>query len=315
VDTAAASREAGEPTASCESSPLSGTVWYAYTPATGGSISASIINAAFSTLLAAYTGDSLASLTEIGCRTYGGLTFHADAGTTYYFQAAGLSGQGGSLTFHLETAPAPMAGFYFYPSDPSMYDTVQFSDSSYDPGGAGIQSQAWDFGDGATATDCCPTHRYARDGDYTVQLTVTTMDGRTGATSQLLPVRTHDVTIVRFETPQSASAGQTRYISVDIKNSRYPETVTVELHKSVPGGFQSFGTLTQFVPVRPPDRATRFGFTYTFTSDDADVGRVIFKAVATLVGARDALPADNEAIAPPTQVSSAFLVFLPVLAR
>jgi hypothetical protein len=30
---------------------------------------------------------------------------------------------------------------------------------------------------------------------------------------------------------------------------------------------------------------------------------VTFKAVATIVGARDALPADNEAIAAPTRVS------------
>ena len=46
-----------------------------------------------------------------------------------------------------------------------------------------------------------------------------------------------------------------------------------------------------------------FGFSYTFTADDAQIGKVTFRAVAVISGARDALPADNEAIAPPTKVS------------
>ena len=41
VDTSAATRQAGEPGPSCASGTLSGTVWYAYTPAASGSVSAS----------------------------------------------------------------------------------------------------------------------------------------------------------------------------------------------------------------------------------------------------------------------------------
>jgi hypothetical protein len=33
---------------------------------------------------------------------------------------------------------------------------------------------------------------------------------------------------------------------------------------------------------------------YTFTAADARIGKVTFKVIANLVGARDALPADNE---------------------
>lgn len=303
VDTAGASLQAGEPTPSCVSpGDLTGTVWYAFTPAASGSVSARI-DAPFSTAVAAYTGDSLDSLAEVGCRSFWGiLTFRADAGTTYYFQVGNLFGTGGSLTFNLDVTPAPEASFFFDPGDPSLFDTIQFFDSSFDPGEVGIESQAWEFGDGATATGCCPTHQYASDGDYTVQLTVTTFDGRTASTSQLVHVETHDVAITRFAAPQAAHSGQTRRISVDVNSKRRSENVEVQLFKSVPGGFQFFGSLTQFVPVRPSNRTTQFNFSYTFTSDDASIGKVTFKAVAIIHEARDALPADNEAIASPTRV-------------
>lgn len=306
MDITAATTEAGEPTPSCAifNGPVNKTAWLAFTPATNGSISASVFNTPFSPVVAAYTGTALNSLTEIGSRCFGGkLTFHANAGATYYFQVAGLFGQGGSMEFRLEVTPPPVANFGFSPGDPSAFDTVQFFDNSFDPGEVGFQSQAWDFGDGATGTGCCPIHRYAADGDYTVQLTVTTFDGRTASTSQTLQVRTHDVAITKFATPKSASAGQTRQITIGVRNSRYPETIRVELFKSVPGGFQFIGFLDQFVPVRSGNRTTDVSFSYTFTSDDASVGKVTFKAVATLLGARDALPADNEAISSPTKVS------------
>ena len=62
------------------------------------------------------------------------------------------------------------------------------------------------------------------------------------------------------------------------------------------------GALTQHVSVRPGNRTTMFDFSYTFTSADATLGEITFKAVATILNARDALPGDNEAIAPPTKV-------------
>ncbi len=302
VDTSAATREAGEPTASCAYSNQSGTAWYAFMATTSGSVSAYISNPSVTPMVAAYTGSSLAGLTQLGCRNYGRLTFHVDAGNTYYFQVSGLYDQGGSLQFNLEVAPSPVAGFYFYPGDPSAFDTVQFYDNSYDPGEVGFQSWTWNFGDGATDTVPYPAHRYATDGVYTVQLTVTTVDGRTASTSQVVQVRTHDVAITKIGAPQAASAGQTRQITVEIRNNKYPETVQVQLFKSVPGGFQFVGSYSQSVPVRPSNRTTTFSFNYTFTSDDASAGKVTFKAVASIVNARDAWPADNEAIASPTKV-------------
>lgn len=306
VDATAATAESGEPFDSgCGAAPPSATVWYAFTSSIGESVTTS--TGGFFSNLRVYTGSSLSSLTEVTCNNGGAPhTFRANANTTYFFQIFPTNPLGGGrLSFHLQVAPPPVASFTFFPGDPSVFDTVQFIDQSFDPGNTGmIPSQEWDFGDGATATGCCPIHRYAVDGDYAVQLTVTTVDGRTASTSQVVQVRTHDVAITKFTVPQAASAGQTRQITVGVNNNRYPETVQVQLFKSVAGGgFQEIGNLTQSVPVRGANRTTPFSFNYTFTSDDAAIGKVTFKAVANLVSARDALPADNEAIASPTKVS------------
>ena len=77
----------------------------------------------------------------------------------------------------------------------------------------------------------------------------------------------------------------------------------VELLKSIPGGFQSIASTEQNIPVRAGNRTTAVGLSYTFTSADAVMGKVTFKSVVSIVNARDALPADNEAIASPTKVS------------
>jgi hypothetical protein len=44
---------------------------------------------------------------------------------------------------------------------------------------------------------------------------------------------------------------------------------------------------------QPINRATNFSFSYTFTNDDAIMGKVTFRAVASLVGTTDALPLDH----------------------
>ncbi len=300
-----AGTESGEQTPSCAVfyGPVNETVWYSFTPAQTQSITARIGNASISTVVAAYSGSSVSGLTELGCVVFGGnVTFRAQAGTTYHFLVGGLFGQGGQVEFRLEVTPPPVANLYYYPSDPSAFDVVQFIDQSYDPGGVGFASLEWTFGDGTTGTGSYPTHHYAADGDYTVQHSVTTPDGRSASTSQPVLVRTHDVAITRFSAPIAGIVGQTRQITVGLNSRRYPETVEVQLFKSVPGGYQLVGSLTNSVPVRASNRTTDFSFSYTFSNADAQIGKVTFKAVANLLGARDALPADNEAIAPPTKI-------------
>jgi len=97
-------------------------------------------------------------------------------------------------------------------------------------------------------------------------------------------------------------AGTTVPVTVHVANARLPETVEVDVLKSTPFGFEFVGTTTQQVPVRKANQTTDFKFNYTFTTADAAIGKVTFKAVASLVGARDALPTDNEAISAATKV-------------
>ncbi|HXD12197.1 MAG TPA: PKD domain-containing protein [Anaerolineales bacterium] len=298
IDTLAATVEADEPTPSCGSS--SKTAWYSFRPTTSGSISANFNFTSFTPILAAYTGTSLTDLTEVGCRAFGGvLTFHANADTNYFIQVGGLFGDGGPLDFRLAIAPAPTAGICFGPSDPSVFDSMQFNDCSSDPGGADFQSFTWNFGDGFTLTtqSCCVNHQYAKDGDYNVQHTMTTVDGRNAATSQVVQVRTKDVAITTFSVPQTARVNQTKTINVNIQNKRYADYVQVTLYKGLPGGGeQQIGTLMIYVPAKAK-QATIFKFSYTFTADDAKVGKVTFRAVADLVNGRDAFTSDNTSIA------------------
>jgi PKD repeat protein len=310
VDTNWATTEMGEPTPTCGGGFIQKTIWYAFTPATSASYTANISFNYGIAALAVYTGTSLNSLVEIGCRSdwiwWGPLrvTVKMEPGTTYYFQTYFREAYSGwAINFWLEETPPPNANFSYWPNDPNVYDSIQFYNNSYDPVGIGIQSTAWDFGDGATSTEWSPVHRYVADGAYTAQLSVTTNDGRTASTSQVVQVRTHDVTITRFIVPQSARAGQTRQLTVELNNKRYPETVEVQLYKSTQSGYVLVGTLTQYVPVRPANRTTIFAFSHTFTNDDATLGKVNFRAVANLVGARDGFPTDNEAIALPCRVT------------
>jgi hypothetical protein len=307
TDTRAASLEATEPTPSCaQGYSFDKTVWYAYTPAESGSVAAHV-DAWFSSALALYTGSSLNQLTQIDSRCWGDwLTFQAEAGTTYYFQIGGIWGDADPMWFYLQVTPPPEANFGFDPYEPSVFDTVWYHNWSNDPANVGIESVLWDFGDGTTSTEWSANHQYAVDGDYTVQLTVTTYDGRTASTTRDLQVRTHDVAISKFTVPNSAKAGQTRTIVVGLSSRRYPEQVEVRLYRSVPGSYNQYewvGSLTQQVPVRPTNRTTDFKFSYTFTSEEASVGKVTFRAEAHLWDARDAFPADNEAISLATKVS------------
>src|SRR3989449_11690547 len=81
----------------------SSSAWYRFAPAATGSISANTFSGGFSSVVAAYTGTSVANLTEIGCGVFGNKsTFRAVANTTYYFQVGGLFGQRGPLEFRVE---------------------------------------------------------------------------------------------------------------------------------------------------------------------------------------------------------------------
>ena len=305
ADLSAATIEPGEPAPGGES--VIASAWYSYTPAESGTLVVSA-DPAPDVRLAVFTGTSLEGLSELaaGAAYFPPLYFPAEAGTTYFIQAAKtefMFTQRPTVTVMINQPAPPTAGIWAYPWDVSTYETVQFFDSSYDPERIGFGPGQWDFGDGEVAVGCCTTHRYAADGDYTVTRVVTTLDGRTATATQQVTVRTHDVSIERIQAPNSAGVGQAKSISVKVRGGRYDETVRVDLFKSMPGGSEEWvGSETKAVPQAHGGRATGFGFTYTFTPDDRANGKVTFRAVASIVDRTDAQPADNQAIAPPTEV-------------
>jgi parallel beta-helix repeat protein len=69
----------------------------------------------------------------------------------------------------------PIADFSATPAEGVEPLKVTFTEKcwSYD----GIVTWKWDFGDGSTSNEKSPTHEYAKNGDYTVSLTVTEVDG------------------------------------------------------------------------------------------------------------------------------------------
>lgn len=298
-DLSTATAEDGEPT-SCFGA--SRTVWYSYTPTATGMVTAG--TGPDYPGIAVYTGGSLDSLSEVFCRPlfgYAPVTFEARAGTTYLFRTG--ADYADQITFRLDVAPDPEVDFSPPGYEPSEFDTVSFWPSVHDPAGLGIASYRWEFGDGTTSDAQYPSHRFNADGDYTVRLTGSTVDGRSRTASHLVVVRTHDVSIVRLAVPSTARVGQTVGVSVTVQNTRYAETVEVSLHRGGPYGYAQVGADTKPVPVKARGKTTAFSFAYTVTAEDLAAGKITFRAVAGVLQNRDALPADNELLSTPVRVS------------
>ncbi len=309
VDVTGATTETGEPFPTCsEQYPGAyavNSVWLKYTATADGGLRASLLgnnDPVLAIYTAATASPSVGSLTQVACISrYDAIYvfFPVQKDVTYYIQLESMKGIDGLIPFTLVVTPAVQPGFTFDPADPSLYDTVAFTNTSFDPAYNGFASYAWDFGDGATAATQDATHQYAKDGSYTVSMEATSKDGRKGSISKTVTVMTRDVSITKFSAPKSGQAGHTGTISVRVINKRYAGYVTVELFKVTSGGNVSVGSLTLNVPVRLSP-ATTFKFSYLFTAADAAAGTVTFKAVATPQGGRDALPADNTASATTT---------------
>ena len=126
------------------------TIWYRFTSSTPVWLSFGLQSSPYgaSSNLFRDGGSGLPGLIHVACGFGDTLSFMAQAGVTYYIQAkAPCCGVSGNLRLDLHQIPQPqpVALFYFGPSDPSIFDTIAFSDQSYDPGLVGIESQAWNF--------------------------------------------------------------------------------------------------------------------------------------------------------------------------
>lgn len=94
--------------------------------------------------------------------------------------------------------------------------TVQFTDGS----AGSINAYAWAFGDGDTSSTDDPSHTYTDIGTYTVQLTVTDVNGCTDNavnSIEILPV--YDVTIPNAFTPDPSGGNGGAYDPTDLSNN------------------------------------------------------------------------------------------------
>jgi PASTA domain len=103
-----ATKEAGEPDHAGKAGGAS--VWYRWTAPASGQATVSTCESTFDTLLAAYTGDSFATLQEKAsnddsCGIQSSVSFPAAEGVTYRFAVDGLNGATGAFTLKLRLAP------------------------------------------------------------------------------------------------------------------------------------------------------------------------------------------------------------------
>lgn len=115
LGTVGATKQVGEPNHA--GNPGGASVWFSWTASRSGSVQISACNANFPTLLAAYTGFSLSSLTEMassdapnpGCPLismgHGAIAFNTEAGAVYRIAVDGYGGAWGP--FHLELKSSP----------------------------------------------------------------------------------------------------------------------------------------------------------------------------------------------------------------
>ena len=83
-------------------------------------------------------------------------------------------------TNYITVFPAPVAAFTANMTLSCVPATIQFTDQSTTPAGAGtITSWSWNFGDGGTSTVQNPSHTFTASGYYTISLLVTSSTGCT----------------------------------------------------------------------------------------------------------------------------------------
>ncbi len=98
----------------------------------------------------------------------------------------------------------PVADFSWTPLHPSVNDSIQFMDLSYDSDGT-IENWTWNLGDGNMSYEQNPIHQYTSVATFTVTLTVTDDDGATDSISK--DVFVCDILVVDAGGPYSGIVG------------------------------------------------------------------------------------------------------------
>ncbi|MCP2241845.1 PKD domain-containing protein [Lentzea aerocolonigenes] len=297
-----ASMEAGETRPKCERSSTR-SLWFRYTADRAGFAAAKVTQRSSGATVAVYRGTAVNALTEVDCRnsSHDPAVFTTTPGEVFYIRVADDDHGATPLTLRVSEAPQLKPYLvYLLPEQPGVFDEVRFGIEPGDPAGRYIAGGEIRFGDGtsaqipATQGAAHITHRYAADGDYEVTLTARTADGRSGTSTLPVKVETHDVTVSNVVAPATAKVGETGDVQVSVTNTRYAEDVVVELLRRRWDGYHDVvGTVRGHVA---KDGTLTVPFTYTYSEDDAKLGKATLKARVRLDGREDNNPADNERV-------------------
>ena len=88
----------------------------------------------------------------------------------------------------VETNEPPVAEFSYSPLNPTINETIQFTDLTIDSDGT-IVSWNWDFGDNHESFLQDPQHKYNSSGTYSVSLIVTDNDGAPDSFSKTITIK------------------------------------------------------------------------------------------------------------------------------
>jgi hypothetical protein len=289
-DLTRSSAEPGEAAPSCDPG-ADHSVWYRYAPDRTRPISVEA-RSRWTPSVSVYRGDALSALSEVDCVPAGSgnkrPVFTATSGQQYWIRVADDAEGASWYDIRLTTAPALTPNVYLNSGVRSVFDDIAMWPNAGDHLARPLISGELKFGDGTSVrltSNSQVTHRYAADGDYRLEISATTDDGRSGTGSQTLHVETHDVSLTGLSLPTQARVGQTKPVKVSVVNNRYDEKVVVSLRRKAESGYyEQVGTLTQFVPA---GGRVDFPFAYTYTSADAAAGQAEFEVTANIDGRYD----------------------------
>jgi hypothetical protein len=223
-----ATKETGEPNhAPNEAGGAS--VWWRWTAPASGSITAVTANSNFDTLLAAYTGSAVGSLTQLagnddvdpGVVRTSTITFNVTSGTTYYFAVDGWEGEWGSISLTVNFTPTQTNTAPAITSQPQNQTVTAGGTATFSVTATGTPTPTYQWFKGGTAingaTSPTLTISNAQAGDagsYTV--TVTNSAGSVTSNPATLTVNPANTapTITTQPQNQTVSVGGTATFTV-----------------------------------------------------------------------------------------------------
>ena len=90
-------------------------------------------------------------------------------------------------------SPAPVAAFTVQNDNCTATCEITFTNQSQN-----ALSYQWDFGDGGTATEAAPRHKYTKGGTFTVKLTATGDQGKTATTTKTVTIKSPPPPVADF---------------------------------------------------------------------------------------------------------------------